>query len=251
MGNSAEKPSLPFLCYHGSPGSPDDFGQLAKALPERRLVRLVRRGYPLDGYGGVDTPSEQSVEQVPAIYVGYSWGARCCLHAAAQSPDLAKGLVLIAPFLRASNPLGAIKRTLIGLGALGRILVSTAAKDAAQELLSKTCRPVDVPQEYRAMQSWYQRPDVLQRALLEKEEASPLEPSLAILGNAKIPTLIVWTKTDACGCAEQHVEPLRKVLRVTQDIEIEGAGHAIPWTHAVALAEHIRSFVNTHVEGTP
>ena len=236
---------IPLVCYHGSPGSPGDFAALAAALPGRRLIRIVRSGYPAEGYGAADTPIEERLQVDQAVFVGYSWGARCALLAAARSPERVRGLVLIAPCLTPSAPLGLLKKILIQAGPIGNFLIGRAAPKILEEFLERTCRPLPVPDDYRKSTVRLFNPEVLRRAALEKEETGPsVEQAIATLRAARIPALVLWAPEDAVGPAAAHVEPLKKGLHAVQEAEFPGAGHALPFTHARQLADSIHKFLD-------
>jgi len=236
---------IPLVCYHGSPGSPEDFAALAAALPGSRLIRLVRSGYPAEGYGAADTPIEERLQVDQAVFVGYSWGARCALLAAARSPERVRGLILIAPFLRPSGSMGLLKKVLIQAGPIGTFLIGRAAPKVLEDFLVRTCRPLPVPAEYRERTAHLKHPEVLRRAALEKEEAGPsVEWAIETLRTAKVPALILWAPEDAVGPAAAHVEPLKKGLHAVQEAQFPGAGHALPFTHARQLADSISKFID-------
>jgi 2-succinyl-6-hydroxy-2,4-cyclohexadiene-1-carboxylate synthase len=90
----------PLVLVHGVTQTGRSWARVAAALA--RDHEVLRPDAP--GHGGssdieADLPSggDLLVESVggPATYVGYSMGARLCLHAALQHPDSVRGLVLI------------------------------------------------------------------------------------------------------------------------------------------------------------
>ena len=98
----------PLFYWHGGGGGSEETALLAPPLVESgyTLFALDAPGYgesePLDPAGyGMANLAELSVELldrlglVPAIWVGYSWGASVGVHTAVRFPDRIRGLALL------------------------------------------------------------------------------------------------------------------------------------------------------------
>jgi len=229
--------SLPILCYHGSPGTPDDFAELAKELPDQRLVCLQRAGYPDDGGG-----ARQGEQTGPAIYCGYSWGTVPCLKDAAASEET-RGVILIAPYLFPSGQ-GLLKKAVLGAPLLGKALLKKKGPQIVEELLVKSAHPAEVPKSYRALAPRLSRPEVLRQAVQEKEKPGvDVLQALRTLAEQKVPLALLWGAQDQSSAEAQQVAPAREAAPEIFERRLEAAGHALLWTHPKELAGAIRDFL--------
>lgn len=227
--------NLTVTCFHGSPGLPEDFMALEKALPENRWVRAARPGYPL---------SQGVVLKERSVVVGYSWGCVAALREAAQNPELVAGVVLLAPYLWPTSKAGLAKKALIQAPFVGRVLLKKAAPNVIKELLHKSCAPAAVPKEYEALSAKLADPQILLRAVLEKEEKgmSP-EDALKRLQAADIPVYVLWGDKDHTTQEETQIDPIKKIVDA-EVIKFTGAGHALQWTHTKELSDSLKKIFN-------
>src|SRR4051812_27332754 len=99
------------ICYHGSPGSADDFGLFRAAFTDLPVECISRKGYP--GHQPVDTAG--------AVLMGYSWGCVDAIRAAMDGPRPA-AVLLISPYLFAKK-VSPLKSALLSTPGVGTALL--------------------------------------------------------------------------------------------------------------------------------
>ena len=113
------------VCFHGSPGLPDEFEGLAESLPGVEVRAVVRYGYP----SFRQYPRQGDLDE-RCIVVGYSFGCVAALKAAAYRPKNVEAAILIAPYLFVERPLGALKRALLATPGISTLLLRSAGPKA-------------------------------------------------------------------------------------------------------------------------
>jgi pimeloyl-ACP methyl ester carboxylesterase len=239
--------SVELCCHHGSPGSPADFSLLAEIINQKAGGRAVviakaRAGYPVSALGagmgaaGVGGPSKRK------LLLGYSWGVAECLLEAAIVEDLT-GVVLVAPYLFA-KPLGATGKMLLKTPGLSELILSLIASKTIEKFLVSSSSPKAVPDAYRTHGATLKNVAALKAAVFEKEgKSEDVHHAIAALARRQTPVLILRGDADQTSDELVHIAPLRSAFKNVKEIVFKGAGHAIPWTHADALAEESLKFV--------
>ncbi len=218
---------LPILCYHGSPGTLDDFAELTRELPERNLV---------------PQPRAASAPAGPAIYCGYSWGNVPCIRDAAANEE-ARGVILIAPYLFPAGA-GLLKKAVLGAPLLGKALLKKKGPQIVEELLVKSAHPAEVPASYRALAPRLSQPEVLRQAVQEKEKPGvDVLAALRALAKREVPLALLWGAQDQTSAEAQQVAPAREAAPGLFERKLEQAGHALLWTHPRELAAAIGEFL--------
>ena len=238
---------IKILCYHGSPGTCEDFIELGKEYDDAQFVPVARKGYPPPP-NVVHKEGEKLALAEPTVVLGYSWGCVAALRDVAQSPENVKALVLVAPFLGA-EPVGAFKRFLMTNSFIGSLVIGMAANGIVSKLFEKSSRPKKPPQAYLALREKLARFDVLSRAGLEKTDAGmdAREACDKVKTNG-IPVLLFWGKQDANDNSQEYAETVKNWLESARVVPIEDGGHALLWTHSKELAKSIKEFVE-QIEG--
>lgn len=184
---------------------------LAPALREGgyRIACTDLRGHgdsdtTFTSYGDVDTAGDviALIEELkePAVIVGNSMGAGAAAFAAAQRPDLVRGLVLIGPFVR--NPKGGALQRLLLRVAMARPWAAITWKAYLPKLYAGR-RPIDFD-EYRALVvASIRRPGYAKAfSLTTRTDHKPVEARLAEIAS---PTLVVMGEQDP-DFKDQHAE---------------------------------------------
>jgi pimeloyl-ACP methyl ester carboxylesterase len=175
---------------------------LAPALREEgyRIACTDLRGHgdsdtTFTSYGDVETAEDviALIEELnePAVIVGNSMGAGAAAYAAAQRPDLVRGLVLVGPFVR--NPKGVALQRLLLRVAMARPWAAITWKAYLPKLYAGR-RPVDF-EDYRALVIASLRRPGYARALslTTRTDHAPVEARLAEIAT---PTLVVIGEQD-------------------------------------------------------
>ena len=204
-----------FVVYHGSPGTAKDFDFLKES------------------FEGVAT-LERGEKKTSEVYIGYSFGSYFALRDFANDPG-AKKLILIAPYFY-SEPLGAVKKILLGSTFLSNIIIPKMADKVIEDLLIKSASPREASQEYRDIAEKYKDVSVLRQAALEKNISESELRSLAEKVKDR-EVHIIWGDSDESLTLE-HISKIRDLLSAKERVS-KGVGHAIPWTDRDELVKFI------------
>lgn len=228
------RPTL--VCFHGSPGTPDDFRELEPYFRGFRLVRPVRPGYPEANF------SQSTLNQGRCdgrILIGYSWGCLAALREAVEFPTRVAAIVLIAPHLY-PHPASRLMQTLLRTPILGRSLLARRGRSIVDQLLTRSAFPVAVPDSYRQLASRLAHPASLCTAVLEKSEPGLFaDDALDMVRKWQIPLAMIRGADDQVSPAENQVIPVRHRPPGFIDYCFDNAGHALLWTHTKEVANAI------------
>lgn len=229
---------MKLVCFHGSPGSPEEFLPLERELgrvSSRLKLERIRR----PGYGAASAPELRG-----KVVLGYSWGAAEALLSVLDSHAPIAGFVFVAPYLFPQKKLGAGMRALLRTPGLSSFLLSKIADKTIDQFLEKSSAPCPTPEGYRKLAETLKTPSVLRTAALEKEaKQERIMRALRVLaakgGGSNCPVALIWGAQDQVSNESTQIEPLRKIFPWIREIRIENAGHALQWTHAPELASAI------------
>ncbi len=217
---------------------------LERYLPDERMVRVVRTGYPTEDYSESKNTRRQGPLTENSILLGYSWGVVSCLREGAQYVDRVQAMILVSPFLFPSRPIELIKQILLRTPVIGEAFLKRAGREIIDQMLEKTSSPQSVPVAYREVAEKLSDPRVLRQAVLEKEaKGEPVHEAFAILAGAKIPVAVIWGAEDNTCKASEQIKSIRRCIPVIREECLENAGHATLWTHPKELAEAIQRFL--------
>lgn len=229
----------PIYFYHGSPGTPADFDQVASFLPGRKIVKVRRLGYPESLHGVL----QQYISE-PALVVGYSWGSVTAILLAAAAPEVT-GLVLVSPFLAPKRSPSGFLKFLLSKSFISRPLLSWKGKGAIAQFLVSSSAPHPVPPAYQSLHESLSDPSVLATSMLEKTDEATigLISALRKINERNIPITIVFGDQDPPGSPNLHIERLKDSCPRARLAKIEGGGHALLWTHPNVVADEILKIV--------
>jgi pimeloyl-ACP methyl ester carboxylesterase len=225
------------ICYHGSPGLPQEFAGVERLLKNdfQNFVSRPRKGYP---------SYEHSEFKMDGLRMGYSWGSIDSMRDALTQST--RGLLLIAPYLFQKNSLSIIKKIVLSTPLLGKYLITKSAPKIVDRFLNISCDPNPVPREFESTASALKNPRVLKVAALEKNlTKTDIKELLRAIGGRKIPVAIIYGDQDKTSSPSEQIEPIKTILKPKFEYIIRGAGHAIPWTHPQELAKAIMKFKET------
>lgn len=223
-------------CYHGSPGTPQEFSLLERQLPSVRLEAVNRKGYP-----GASIERRQSGSS--NFILGYSWGAVEAIAAAADN-DKAEGLILVSSYILPSKRPGIVAKSLLKVPVFSDMLLALWARKGVDRLLLDTSYPRPVPEDYRQLKPELKRPSRLRRAVLEKQE--PLEAvaaNLRAIRNKGIPVHLLYGSDDAVSDEPKQIRVIRQSVEPASVHALPGSGHALIWTNPEETAGFIQSSI--------
>jgi pimeloyl-ACP methyl ester carboxylesterase len=223
--------ALPLVCYHGSPGLPDEFSLLRRALPEMEVIAQARLGYP--NYKRSDLTS-------PALALGYSWGCVDALLECAES-ERVRGVILVSPYLFPKSRLGPLSEAAIRLPWIGNALLRQAKERIHSQMFEESRSSHGIPSAYWEMAERMTSPPILRRAILEKQiETKAIFESLEKLRGRGLRVGVICGKRD--GTQGEQSAQIRKRLDLSFEHEVEDGGHALIWTHPEEVARAVRRF---------
>jgi olefin beta-lactone synthetase len=226
---------LPIHCFHGSPGTPLDFDQIAALLPGRKFVKVRRLGYP-ELLQGV---AQQYIAE-SSILVGYSWGCVTALTLAAAATEVA-GIILVSPFLKPKKSPSGLLQFFLSKKIIADPLLRWKGKSAIETFLVSSSAPQAVPDSYGALAPVLSQPGILATSMLEKTEQATagLDAALRKIAERNIPVTVVFGDQDPPEGANVHVKRLAEALPKCRMVKVEQGGHALLWTHPQVIATEI------------
>jgi lipase len=249
----------PVILVHGSASSRGQWRTLALCLAPRYRVLAP----DLHGYGGTPLPPtlatfgiDDEIALIDALVdlaggevhlVGHSYGGALCLRAAALRPERIRSLVLIEPtvfhLLRlqgervAWSEIERVAKRHIALAESGD-LAGCAEHFLGYWSALEAWRQMPAEQRARIVQTM---PKIAQEWRMVFALTGTYE-ALAPLG---LPTLLI-RGSETTFAARSVVECLRDQLPSHALVEIPGAGHLSPLTHAAAVNTAIEEFLDRH-----
>lgn len=230
--------SLSIICYHGSPGLPDDFLLLEKYLPGQHMIKVTRIGYGASNMAVFEMPKTSTV------FLGYSWGAVDALRDAAKHIERAEGVILVSPYLFPRHRLSLAKKILLRTPIVSDLVLAVSGKRIIRQMLEETSNPNPVPSTYRRAAKQLSDPKVLRQAALEKDVSGRgLTASVVKLGAGNVPIAVIWGAKDRISKEAEQIDPIRRLISFKLEKQLPTAGHAIVWTHSKDLARFVASFL--------
>lgn len=245
----------PVLMLHGNPGDRDDWAGPAKLLAERgfRCLSVDRPGHGLS----TPLPSEagraadacaallRSVAGGKAIVAGYSMGAHFALDLAQRHRDLVSGVCLVAPYLmprdeneRPSGLPGLLDIPL--LRAILGLILPTLAGGKIRQHLETTFRPAAAdPALMDELTRKFSTFGSLGAMFRDKNIfLDTYKQVLEGMATLTCPVLMITGAEDAIS-GTAGAEAVRRAIPDVLSTVVDGAGHALPWTHASLVADKI------------
>jgi pimeloyl-ACP methyl ester carboxylesterase len=236
------------IALHGNPGTGADLAGLLAPLRSDGL-RLELPTRP-EGGAGLDALVEELDRLVdehdPEAYalLGYSWGAWLALTHAARAARPPAGVALVNPYLVVEDELSPVAGAVLRVPLLGRSLLKKVA-GKAPGFVEKVFRPDAPPPELaERMERALASPALWGGAARYKllQQRHPLPALRAAPGQL----LVLRGAADAVGAWETQRRPLAGILGQPSVTEraYDGAGHALPWTHAEAVRGQLSSWID-------
>ncbi len=221
------------ICYHGSPGLPEEFKELGHHLKDSfKVLAPFRRGY---------SHSNESFHIEHGIRVGYSWGSVDCISDSLKNPT--QGIILISPYLFQKKQPSLIQKAALSAPGLGNWILRKSGHRIIDQFLKKSCDPTPVPEAYRKISNQLMEPQILKTAALEKTVSkNQIIHFLQLVKKNKIPLALIYGDQDKTSLPSEQIDPIKKILSPTFEERVQDGGHALPWTHPHALAKAIMKF---------
>ena len=240
----------PLLLVHGLMATGEIFGPIIDALARRHTVvvpdlRGHGRSMHLEGPLTVEQLVRDLIRVIAHLDIlrtdvlGYSQGGAVALQIAHDHPEQVRRLVLVNAFAhngltvreRLENRVSLWALRLLGTGTLARI----AARAVAGE--GKPLRPEQARRLRQMMASSNRKRSVEEMRAMISFDARPW---LEVIGS---PALIIRGSEDT-AVPRPHAEMLAGGIQDAQLVVIEGAGHALVWTHPKELVEEVERWLN-------
>lgn len=233
------------IYLHGNPGTPDDFALVrreAATAGDRTIApaRTVRPGDRIDDLvRDLDRIIGDAVVSAgSATVVAYSWGAYLALQHAVRGGRRPERIVLVNPYLVVENPLGALAPIVLGLPGLGSALLARSAGKWAREMVARSFAPGAPSDDQRRSLEHALGDARLWRSAVHAKRLQQTEP-LPVLDSLPCPVSLLRGASDAVAHWDRQSAPLARVVASIDCQVIDGAGHALPWTHPAAVARAI------------
>lgn len=210
---------LPMICFHGSPGTPKDFGPLIKQLPQHTFNPLIRKNYPYYNPIRYSTAGKTN-----SILLGYSWGCRETLEFFQKHSDKIKGLVLISPYILHSETPSMFKKLFIS---------STCLSSLFSKIQSSRSVKNNLVFDFLT----------LIRSAYEKTEHQLISYAsiLRMLRILDTPLHIIYGKLDKCPHVSSSISMIKKIIPNTIFHSIEDGEHGLLKTHPEKITDIVKS----------
>lgn len=232
--------SIYFL--HGNPGHPSDWNSLISHLPQNIKVHTV------------DTHQIQWISQIQnekekVLVVAHSWGCFRLLSQVKKLSHKIERVFLINPYLIAEKPTSVVQKAVLSLPIVGSSLVKAHHKKSYAQFLNDMIHPEVVQsnsfystklQMLSDSESWFQ---AIKGRSLHKQK----------LENAHHPILgfSYFGEQDKIQNNNIQKSELKK-FQYLQIKNFQDGGHGLLWSHAKAIAEDIKPFIERigYISGT-
>jgi pimeloyl-ACP methyl ester carboxylesterase len=234
---------FPINCFHGSPGTENDF-----LLLRQKLLRYEINTYVVKSNHSHSYKFSSNFEKKDSILLGYSWGCRGALEFLFHHSHFIKSLILISPYLiHPSRPL-LINKTIKDFPLIRRFLLKMITGSIVNNYLTKTSFPSQIPSSYLKNKLLYSTPEVFTRFLYEKIEPQFISYAsiLREVDKHGIPVLILYGEKDSYIDINANISMIKKIIPYSNVYSIPHSGHALLWTHTNEITEYIADFLNFH-----
>lgn len=241
---------IPIICFHGSPGLPEEFDKLSKLLPAYSFIKFVRKSYPKNEYiFKADNFSEESALNKEAIVMGYSWGNVSALQFTIKNLAFIKGLIIISPYIFPSRNSSSPFRKLLTLPLISSLFFSIFGRKIIKRMLINTSYPDLVPSEYKRLTNKLSEFKVLETSIKEKMENTKIKEILKKISESQIPVALIWGDNDLTGKESEQIMPIKSIMKPLLEARLENAGHALIFTRVEELSAYLEKFIKTLGKG--
>jgi len=230
---SPKQAATVIFCFHGSPGSPEDFNSLIKHLENIKVIALPR--YTQKGVSSLD----QSVNVNKHFVLGYSWGGVPAIDHAIKNHSSTKGIILVSPYLFPTK--GKLLKSISDIPIFGEFLLSVVGNKFINNMLKKSSCPDSVPLEYKKASLTYV--SILKASINEKLQEENVIEMLRKIDKLSIPLFLIWGENDLTSRENTQILPIRVNAQPILEEKIENAGHALIFTKPKEVAQIILKMI--------
>lgn len=216
------------IAIHGNPGHTEDWNEVKGLLPSGTEFMA------LDAY---DPDLARKLKSIngPYILAGSSAGCYTVMRYLPEIADKVEGIVFITPYFSSEKPLSGLAKTLLGVPALGNMLMESSKKKSVAGFLDHMIHPYKITDHpyYKTFLTRLETTDLWSKTIKRKIDAEnhPLKNN----GSYKIPVVAIWGKADQTSNKERQAVWLRPFSNV-RHVELSG-GHGLLWSHPKEVAE--------------
>lgn len=227
--------TIVLMCFHGSPGAPDDFDSLTNKLENVKIIAVPRYRENKASNDDLSFGINKGV-----FVLGYSWGGVPAIDYAIKNHSLTKGIILVSPYLFPSKS-KVIKR-IVDIPILGKYLLRLMGNKFIDNLLKKSSYPDHPPLAYTRLSSAYA--PILKASIDEKTQGKDVVEMLKKLKKLSIPLFLIWGEKDLTSQESTQILPIRMNAHPFLEEKIKNAGHALIFTKPNEVAKLILKVIS-------
>ncbi len=230
----------PIICFHGSPGTEDDFLPLQNQLIKSTILPMSRKGYP--------SHSNHAIDPSGAFILGYSWGCREALEYSFKNINQISGVILISPYLINVNR-NSISNNLYKYLFRFKHLAKIISHREIIKFFKVTSYPGTVPSNYFDNLISFANTSTFYRSICEKNESQQYSYAsiLRAINKCDIPIYIIYGEKDIYTDIKINVSLIKKISPESLFYEVKNGGHALLWTHTLKISEIIQKILKTNL----
>lgn len=249
----------PVVLIHGSDGVLQDFAPalIDQLAAQYEVIAIDRPGHGYSGRPAGQPLTLQTNTRLihgvvralglrQPLLVGHSYGGSTALRYALDYPDSLSALVLLAPGTNADTfapqPVAALPGLPVLGGLVSHVLLPTVGALLAPAMNAPAFLPGPVPPDYLPHTRYSLRPAQFKAW---GDEWRAFGPGLRELqprwGEVQVPTAILAGAGDVITRPADHTIPLHQAIAGSTLTVVEGAGHALQYTHPDLVVAAVRA----------
>lgn len=227
------------ICFHGSPGSKEDFEDLENLLSPYPLHAYPRKNYP----GFSSSLLDYMAQQKNQILIGYSWGCRELLEYYTKNHSRIETVILISPFILNCNKSSLSIKSRLVVGFLRKILMKI------ENYVSNDSRNNQIIQR-RNKHTLLKRSLLHLCGLYEKTEHQVISYAsiLRLITELDTPVHVITGSGDISTRSQQSKELIKTINCHVVCHSVNGGNHDILKTHVHQIARIVKLVTHSLIE---
>lgn len=217
-------------CFHGSPGSPEDFDSLIQYLENIKVIVPPR--YTQKILSSLDKSVNTDNKR---FVLGYSWGGIPAINYAISNSQSIAGIILVSPYLFPAK--SKLIKIISDIPVFGGFLLNVMGNKFINNMLKKSSYPDLVPLVYKKTSLKYV--PILKDSIDEKSHKSDVFTLLRTVKKFSIPLILIWGDKDLISHENTQIKPIRAIVQPILEEKIKNAGHALIFTRPKQVAQII------------